>query len=125
MEAADLAEPVRATALDVFARLARAEAAVHRTTPDEVHFHEVGALDAIADVVGVAAGLHALGLDRLVAGPVTVGAGGSARGAHGLLPVPAPAVLGAARRGRTHRSTAAPRRTRCARRPAPRCWPPR
>ncbi len=93
VEAADLAEPVRATALDAFARLARAEAAVHRTTPDEVHFHEVGALDAIADVVGVAAGLHALGLDRLVAGPVTVGSGGSARSAHGVVPVPAPAVL--------------------------------
>ena len=93
VEAADLPAPVRATALDAFARLARAEAAVHRTTPDEVHFHEVGALDAIADVVGAATGLHVLGLDRLVAGPVTVGAGGAARGAHGVVPVPAPAVL--------------------------------
>jgi hypothetical protein len=94
VEAADLPDPVRTTALDAFARLARAEAAVHRTTPDEVHFHEVGALDAVADVVGVAAGLHALDLDRLIAGPVTVGAGGSARSAHGVVPVPAPAVLG-------------------------------
>jgi len=94
VEAADLPEPVRATALDAFARLARAEAAVHRTTADEVHFHEVGALDAIADVVGVAAGLHALGLERLAAGPVTLGAGGTARSAHGVVPVPAPAVLG-------------------------------
>jgi uncharacterized protein (TIGR00299 family) protein len=94
VEAADLPDPVRTTALDAFARLARAEAAVHRTSPEEVHFHEVGALDAVADVVGVAAGLHALGLDRLAAGPVTVGAGGSARSAHGVVPVPAPAVLG-------------------------------
>ncbi len=94
VEAADLAGPVRATALDAFARMARAEAAVHRTTPDEVHFHEVGALDAVADVVGVAAGLHALGLERLVAGPVTVGSGGSAKSAHGRVPVPAPATLG-------------------------------
>jgi pyridinium-3,5-bisthiocarboxylic acid mononucleotide nickel chelatase len=94
LEAADLPDPVRATALDAFARLARAEAAVHRTTPDDVHFHEVGALDAVADVVGVAAGLHALGLDRLGAGPVTVGSGGTARSAHGTVPVPAPAVLG-------------------------------
>ena len=94
VESATLPAPVRATALDAFARLARAEAAVHRTTPDDVHFHEVGALDAVADVVGVAAGLHALGLDRLVAGPVTVGSGGSARSAHGVVPVPAPAVLG-------------------------------
>ena len=94
LEEADLAEPVRRVALDAFARLARAEAAVHRTTPDEVHFHEVGALDAVADVVGVAAGLHSLSLDRLVAGPVTVGSGGEARSAHGVVPVPAPAVLG-------------------------------
>jgi len=94
LDAADLPGPVRATALAAFARLARAEAAVHRTTPEQVHFHEVGALDAIADVVGVAAGLHALGLERLGAGPVTVGSGGAARGAHGVVPVPAPAVLG-------------------------------
>jgi uncharacterized protein (TIGR00299 family) protein len=94
LEAADLPDPVRAAALEAFARLARAEAAVHRTTPDEVHFHEVGALDAIADVMGVAAGLHALGLERLAAGPVTVGAGGVARSGHGVVPVPAPAVLG-------------------------------
>jgi uncharacterized protein (TIGR00299 family) protein len=94
LDAADLPDPVRATALDAFSRLARAEAAVHRTTPEQVHFHEVGALDAIADVVGVAAGLHALDLERLVAGPVTVGSGGAARGAHGVVPVPAPAVLG-------------------------------
>jgi pyridinium-3,5-bisthiocarboxylic acid mononucleotide nickel chelatase len=88
-----LPEPIRVTALDAFARLARAEAAVHRVDPDDVHFHEVGALDAIADVVGVAAGLHALGLERLAASPVTVGSGGTARSGHGVVPVPAPAVL--------------------------------
>ena len=92
LDGADLAEPVRATALDVFARLATAEAAVHRTTPEEVHFHEVGALDAVADVVGTAAGLAALGLRRLTAGPVVVGSG-TTRGAHGPLPVPPPAVV--------------------------------
>ncbi|HEY6746372.1 MAG TPA: nickel pincer cofactor biosynthesis protein LarC [Mycobacteriales bacterium] len=91
---AALAAPVRDTALDAFGRLARAEAAVHRVTADDVHFHEVGALDAIADVVGVAAGLHHLGLDALLAGPVTVGSGGTARSGHGVIPVPAPAVLG-------------------------------
>src|SRR5829696_9043954 len=94
VEGADLAEPVRATALDAFGRLARAEAQVHRTSPEDVHFHEVGALDAIADVVGAAAGLHALGLTGLTAGPVTVGSGGTARSGHGVVPVPAPAVLG-------------------------------
>ena len=90
---AGLPGPVRDTALDAFARLARAEAAVHRVDPEEVHFHEVGALDAIADVVGVAAGLHALGLRRLTASPVTLGSGGTARSGHGVVPVPAPAVL--------------------------------
>jgi uncharacterized protein (TIGR00299 family) protein len=91
---APLDAAVRATALDAFGRLARAEAAVHRVAVDDVHFHEVGALDAIADVVGTAAGLHALGLDRLTAGPVTLGSGGTARSGHGVVPVPAPAVLG-------------------------------
>ena len=91
--AAALPDGVRDLALDAFARVARAEAAVHRVDPEDVHFHEVGALDAIADVVGVAAGLHALGLERLTASPVTVGSGGTARSGHGVVPVPAPAVL--------------------------------
>ena len=92
LERADLPVPVRATALDVFGRLAVAEAAVHRTHPEQVHFHEVGALDAVADVVGAAAGLHVLGLERLTASPVVLGSG-TTRGAHGALPVPPPAVL--------------------------------
>jgi len=92
LERADLAAAVRATALDVFARLAVAEAAVHRTTPEQVHFHEVGALDAIADVVGAAAGLDALDLTQVTASPVVLGSG-TTRGAHGPLPVPPPAVV--------------------------------
>lgn len=92
LEQADLALPVRTTALNAFSRLAAAEARVHRIAVDEVHFHEVGALDAIADVVGAAAGLHALGLTTLTASPVVLGSG-TTRGAHGPLPVPAPAVL--------------------------------
>jgi uncharacterized protein (TIGR00299 family) protein len=87
---------VRTDALDAFGRLARAEAAVHRVEPDAVRFHEVGALDALADVVGTCAGVEWLrterGLDRLVAGPVSLGSG-QARGLHGIVPVPAPAVL--------------------------------
>ncbi|NUS53198.1 MAG: nickel pincer cofactor biosynthesis protein LarC, partial [Nocardioidaceae bacterium] len=75
-----------------FERLATAEAAVHGTSPDDVHFHEVGALDAIADVVGVCAGLVHLGLDALVVSPVAVGSG-SVSGAHGTMPVPPPAVV--------------------------------
>jgi len=92
LESAEIPEPVRRTALDAFARLARAEGAAHRTSPEQVHFHEVGGLDAIADVVGVAAGLHALGLRRLVADTVALGSG-MVRGEHGLIPVPGPAVL--------------------------------
>jgi uncharacterized protein (TIGR00299 family) protein len=88
---ADLPEGVRARARATFERLAVAEAEAHGTTPDEVHFHEVGALDAIADVVGVAAGLEHLGLSELVVSPVAVGSG-SVRGAHGSMPVPPPAV---------------------------------
>jgi pyridinium-3,5-bisthiocarboxylic acid mononucleotide nickel chelatase len=89
---AALDDAVRDRALDVFGRLAAAEGRVHRVPADEVHFHEVGALDALADVVGVVTGFAHLGLDRLVASPVALGSG-SARGAHGVVPVPGPAVL--------------------------------
>ena len=92
LEAAELDGAVRSIALDVFGRLAEAEAGVHRVAIDDVHFHEVGALDALADVVATAAGLHALGLTQLTASPVSLGSG-TARGAHGPLPVPVPAVL--------------------------------
>jgi uncharacterized protein (TIGR00299 family) protein len=92
LETAELEDAVRRHALDVFARLARAEAVAHRVSPEQVHFHEVGALDAIADVVGSCAGMHALGVERADASPVAVG-GGMVRSEHGLLPVPAPAVL--------------------------------
>lgn len=92
LERAWLDAPVRRTALEVFERLANAEASVHRVDPNEVHFHEVGALDALADVVGAAAGLHSLGLDALSASSVATGLG-MTRGMHGAIPVPAPAVL--------------------------------
>jgi uncharacterized protein (TIGR00299 family) protein len=88
---AALDDGVRARALASFERLARAEARVHGTDPADVHFHEVGALDAIADVVGVCAALEHLALDRLVVSPVAVGSG-RVTSAHGQLPVPPPAV---------------------------------
>jgi uncharacterized protein (TIGR00299 family) protein len=92
LESADLRPGVRTSALATFGRLAGAEAAVHDTSADQVHFHEVGALDAIADIVGVCAGLAHLRLDSLVCSPVAVG-GGTTRTAHGQLPVPVPAVV--------------------------------
>jgi uncharacterized protein (TIGR00299 family) protein len=89
---AALPHAVRDGALAVFERLAVAEGRVHRVPADEVHFHEVGALDALADVVGVVAGFEHLNLSRLTASPVALGSG-SARGAHGVVPIPGPAVL--------------------------------
>lgn len=81
-----------ATSLEVFRRLAEAEAAIHRVPIDEVHFHEVGALDALADVVATVAGFEHLGLTELHCSTVALGSG-TTQGAHGPLPVPAPAVL--------------------------------
>jgi uncharacterized protein (TIGR00299 family) protein len=89
---ADLETAVRDRAQRAFLRLAEAEATVHGVDSGEVHFHEVGALDAIADVVGVSAGIDHLGLDRLVVSAVAVGSG-RAVSAHGPIPVPAPAVV--------------------------------
>jgi uncharacterized protein (TIGR00299 family) protein len=90
--AADLPDPVKARAAAVFQRLAEAEAKVHGSSVEEVHFHEVGALDAIVDIVAACAGVHALGVDRLYASALPLG-GGWVNAAHGALPLPAPATL--------------------------------
>ena len=89
---AELPGPVRDRALASFQRLAEAEAKVHHVPQDHVHFHEVGALDSIADIVGVAAALHALKIDSISASAVAVGSG-RVPGAHGDLGVPVPAVV--------------------------------
>ena len=91
LDAADLADGVRRRAQAVFDALATAEGAIHGIEPDDVEFHEVGAVDAIIDVVGIAAALEALGIDELVAGPVATGRG-TITAAHGSLPNPSPAV---------------------------------
>lgn len=87
----DLDKQVKDRALGIFVRLAEAEAAVHRKEIEEIHFHEVGAMDAIIDVVGAVAGLNALGVERIYCSPVHVGSG-TVECAHGTLPVPAPAT---------------------------------
>jgi hypothetical protein len=96
LESAELPSAVRTTALAAFARLAEAEARVHGVSTDDVHFHEVGSWDSIADIVGVCAALAELKVTRVTASPVAVGSGriGSV---HGDLPVPPPAVLELAR----------------------------
>ena len=89
-------EPLRQRVLEVFGLLAAAEAVVHGHSPEQVHFHEVGALDALVDVVGVCAGLLHFGVEQLVCSPPPAGHGLVAT-AHGTLPLPAPAVLELAR----------------------------
>ncbi|MBE9487452.1 MAG: LarC family nickel insertion protein, partial [Chloroflexi bacterium] len=88
----DLAIPVSEPARRFFRRLGEAEAKVHGIDIDKVHFHEVGAIDAIVDLTGAAIGLHLLGIDQLVSAPLPLSRGMS-RCAHGALPLPAPAVL--------------------------------
>lgn len=92
LEASDLPPEVLARSLHVFEHLARAEARVHGVTVDQVHFHEVGAVDSLVDIVGFCAGVQRLGLEALYASPLPTGSG-TIHTEHGLLPVPAPATL--------------------------------
>jgi pyridinium-3,5-bisthiocarboxylic acid mononucleotide nickel chelatase len=89
---ADLPASTRDRALATFGRLADVEGRIHHVAPDEVHFHEVGALDSIADIVGVSAAMHSLEIDSISASAIAVGSGRT-RGAHGDLGVPVPAVV--------------------------------
>ncbi|HEX6288885.1 MAG TPA: nickel pincer cofactor biosynthesis protein LarC [Herpetosiphonaceae bacterium] len=92
LAASALESDVRRRALAIFTRLADAEAAVHGTSRDEVHFHEVGALDAIVDIVGAVIGLKLLGIEKVYASALPLGSGW-VKAAHGQIPVPGPAVL--------------------------------
>jgi uncharacterized protein (TIGR00299 family) protein len=89
---AELPERVLTWSRSIFRLLAEAEGAVHGIAPEQVQFHEVGAIDAIVDVVGTCLGLDWLGVDRIVFSPLPTG-GGTVWAAHGRLPVPVPAVL--------------------------------
>jgi uncharacterized protein (TIGR00299 family) protein len=91
VEGSSLSSTVRKKSSRIFTRLAEAEAKVHATTPESIHFHEVGAVDAIVDIVGSVIGLELLGITRIASSAVNTGSG-MVQTAHGLLPVPAPAT---------------------------------
>lgn len=87
-----LENTVQENSLKIFTRLAEAEAKVHRTGIEKIHFHEVGAYDAIVDIVGAVIGLEILAIDRVYCSPMHLGSG-TISCSHGILPVPAPATL--------------------------------
>jgi uncharacterized protein (TIGR00299 family) protein len=89
---ANIGENAKKTALNVFQALGEAEARIHNTSIEKIHFHEVGAVDAMVDIVCAAVGADTLGIDEWVCSPLNVG-GGTVRCAHGILPVPAPATV--------------------------------
>lgn len=88
----DLSKSVKKKAELIFERLAVAEAKVHNTTKDKVHFHEVGAIDSIVDIVGSVIGIELLGIEEIYASPLPLGSG-FVKCAHGLMPIPAPGTL--------------------------------
>jgi uncharacterized protein (TIGR00299 family) protein len=91
LQKSQLAPQVRQRSAAIFQKLGEAEAHVHDVPLDQIHFHEVGAVDAIVDIVGACIGFDALGIDKFACSPLNVG-GGTAKMAHGVLPVPAPAT---------------------------------
>ena len=88
---AALPEAVKKASAETFTRLAECEAAVHGAATDQIHFHELGAIDSIADIVGTHLALHTLEIERVVSSPLCVGSG-TVETAHGVMPVPAPAT---------------------------------
>ena len=92
VQESELPDAVKARSLAVFGRIARAEAAIHGTTIEEVHFHEIGAVDTLVDVVGFVCALRRLEIEAVYSSPLTLG-GGTIQTEHGLLPAPAPATL--------------------------------
>jgi pyridinium-3,5-bisthiocarboxylic acid mononucleotide nickel chelatase len=92
ISAASISDRSKKTAITIFEALGQAEAKIHNTSLDSVHFHEVGAVDALVDIVCAAVGAEALGVDEIICSPLNVG-GGMVKCAHGTFPVPAPATV--------------------------------
>lgn len=92
IDASDLAKEVKETALAIFRRIGEAEGRIHNVPLDRVHFHEVGAVDSIIDIVGTAILIHQLGAVSIQSSPIPVGSG-TVQIDHGEYPVPAPATL--------------------------------
>jgi uncharacterized protein (TIGR00299 family) protein len=92
ISAAAISETAQKTAIAIFEALGRAEAKIHHTSIERVHFHEVGAIDAMVDIVCAAVGAEALGVGEIICSPLNVG-GGTVKCAHGTFPVPAPATV--------------------------------
>jgi uncharacterized protein (TIGR00299 family) protein len=88
----DLSSTAKKNSLEIFKRIAQVEAAIHDTTMEKIHFHEIGAVDSIVDIVGGVVAIESLKLDKIYASPLNVGEG-FVQCAHGCLPVPAPATL--------------------------------
>lgn len=93
IEQSSYADNVKLRALSIFEEVAKAEARIHATSIEKIHFHEVGAVDSLVDIVGTAVCLEHLGINAVYSSPVKVGGGGFVGSAHGTLPIPTPASL--------------------------------
>lgn len=93
IDKSDLSDRVKRDAAAVFRVIAEAEAKIHNSTLEKIHFHEVGALDSIVDIVGVAICFEMLGIDRVYSSPVRLGNGGLVQTQHGIMPTPTPATV--------------------------------
>lgn len=93
IDTSELSQRVKDTAKTIFYVIGEAEAKIHNTTPEKIHFHEVGALDSIIDIVGVAICLEKFGIECVYTSPIRLGSGGRISTQHGLMPTPAPATV--------------------------------
>jgi len=103
IESADISERAKADALEIFDRLATVEAEVHAAPKEEIHFHEVGAVDSIIDIVGTAIGMDLMMIEKCYASEIPLGSG-TIKASHGMLPVPAPATIKLLKNARVYSS---------------------